>query len=48
MKKTYETPTIEVVQFQYRDQVVAASGCYVAYEHLGGNTCTGEKLEVTN
>ena len=26
MKKTYETPTVEVVKFQYRDQVVAASG----------------------
>ena len=25
MKKTYETPSIEVVKFQYRDQVVAAS-----------------------
>ena len=26
MKKTYETPSIEVVKFQYRDQVVLASG----------------------
>ena len=26
MKKTYETPTVEKLQFQYRDQVVAASG----------------------
>ena len=26
MKKNYETPSIEVVAFQYRDQVVAASG----------------------
>ena len=26
MKKTYETPEVEVVKFQYRDQVVAASG----------------------
>lgn len=26
MKKTYETPSVEVVKFQYRDQVVAASG----------------------
>ena len=34
MKKTYETPSIEVVKFQYRDQVVAASGgaqCHVNY-----------------
>lgn len=26
MKKSYETPNVEVVKFQYRDQVVAASG----------------------
>ena len=25
MKKTYETPTVEKLTFQYRDQVVAAS-----------------------
>ena len=28
MKKSYETPSIEVVKFQYRDQVVAASNTY--------------------
>ena len=27
MKKQYETPNVEVVKFQYSDQVVAASGC---------------------
>ena len=32
MKKSYETPSIEVVKFQYRDQVVVASN--------GGVTCT--------
>ena len=26
MKKTYETPSVEIVKFQYRDQVVVASG----------------------
>lgn len=26
MKKSYETPSVEVVEFKYRDQVVAASG----------------------
>ena len=25
MKKNYETPAVEVVEFNYRDQVVAAS-----------------------
>ena len=41
MKKTYETPSIEVVAFQYRDQVVAASGCIVhgEYSHEVG-TCS--------
>lgn len=33
MKKTYETPSVEVVKFQYRDQVVAASGCIVSGEY---------------
>lgn len=26
MKKIYETPTVEKIRFNYRDQVVAASG----------------------
>ena len=26
MKKSYETPSIEVVKFHYRDQIVVASG----------------------
>ena len=34
MKKTYEAPNVEVVKFQYRDQVVVASGgaCTQHYE----------------
>lgn len=28
MKKNYEKPTVEVVKFQYRDQVVVASACH--------------------
>lgn len=38
MKKMYETPEVEVVKFQYRDQVVAASGyCIVVrvYNTMG-------------
>ena len=36
MKKTYETPRIEVVKFQYRDQVVVASGsCEGEYKNIG-------------
>nr|MBR4281478.1 hypothetical protein [Clostridia bacterium] len=26
MKKSYEPPTVELIAFSYRDQVVAASG----------------------
>ena len=26
MKKSYETPSVEKIKFNYRDQVVAASG----------------------
>lgn len=33
MKKTYEAPSIEKIAFQYRDQVVAASGCIVHGEY---------------
>ena len=49
MKKTYETPSIEVVKFQYRDQVVAASGdiyteCNTGWKNLdttGGSSDFG-------
>ena len=37
MKKNYEKPMVEVVKFQYRDQVVAQSGnsgtCHYYYEN---------------
>lgn len=36
MKKTYVTPEIEKVAFQYRDQVVAASGSGACTEHYTG------------
>ena len=39
MKKAYETPEVEVVKFQYRDQVVAASGaCKDQYGNVEGAT----------
>ena len=42
MKKTYETPSIEVVKFQYRDQVVVASAaCTVTSHYDGTNACQG-------
>lgn len=41
MKKNYEKPTVEVVKFQYRDQIVAASSiCNPEYtQHFGGDNC---------
>lgn len=41
MKKTYETPSAEIVKFQYRDQVVVASGtCQGKWINSGENSCT--------
>ena len=42
MKKTYETPSVEVVKFQYRDQVVVASGCIGRYENTGVGECKNQ------
>ena len=40
MKKTYETPTVEKIAFQYRDQVVVASGtCESRWVNVGTNEC---------
>ena len=40
MKKAYETPSVEVVKFQYRDQVVAASGtCVSVWVNIGVSSC---------
>ncbi len=48
MKKTYETPTVDVVKFEYKDQVVAASGssCGIEYR-LGGSTTAGACADQT-
>lgn len=46
MKKTYEKPTVETVKFQYRDQVVVASGstCSVTNQRLGDECVSGDKI----
>lgn len=46
MKKTYEKPTVETVKFQYRDQVVVASGskCSVTNERVGDECVSGDKI----
>lgn len=45
MKKTYEKPTVETVKFQYRDQVVVASGstCSVTNIRVGDECVSGDK-----
>lgn len=47
MKKTYEKPTVETVKFQYRDQVVVASGaCRWTYDREGDPGAGCEKWTV--
>ena len=51
MKKMYETPSVEKVQFMYRDQVVVASGmngsyiCHVKHSFEGPDGACNEKKE---
>lgn len=44
MKKTYETPSVEIVEFKYRDQVVVASAisgsCTEHYVGAVDRNCT--------
>ena len=44
MKKTYVTPAVEPVEFNYNDQVVVASGQYKGelYSQIQGGTCTSQ------
>lgn len=43
MKKTYEAPSVEKIAFQYRDQVVVASGhtCIIEWNNQKENGCEG-------
>lgn len=41
MKKGYIKPIAEVVKFQYRDQVVAASSCIGQWLNANSTTDTG-------
>lgn len=46
MKKTYEKPTAEKMMFNYRDQVVAASGannCQSVWVHTGDESCKDQQ-----
>lgn len=50
MKKTYVTPEMEKIDFNYREQVVAASnkciGTYVNTVHQGGSECENYETEI--
>ncbi len=50
MKKNYERPSVEVVEFRYSDQVVAHSGCKAEwiYNQLSQTTCKGIPVEWFN
>ena len=40
MKKIYVTPVAEKINFEYKDQVVAASGnCTKQWTNIGDDTC---------
>lgn len=45
MKKQYQTPSVELVKFQYRDQVVAASGS-VSDRTVFSDTCNIQSMVV--
>ena len=48
MKKVYETPNAEKIEFQYRDQVVVASSvCSITNERVGF-TCKPESNPTFN
>jgi hypothetical protein len=46
MKREYKTPSVEVVKFQYRDQVVASSGCDIIYINIkdASGNCTAPEM----
>ena len=49
MKKVYEAPSVEKIKFQYRDQVVAASGnhtCVTEWSNQPDTSgCVGENTQ---
>lgn len=47
MKKQYEAPVAEKIEFCYRDQVVA-SGCYETNTHDLNTDCGDNRIEVNH
>lgn len=48
MKKAYETPSVEKVEFKYRDQVVVASGGGACTQHYIRNEDLYSNCEATH
>lgn len=51
MKKTYERPEAEKIEFCYRDQVVAASAggnCQSVWVNIGDNSCDSGNAHYEN
>jgi hypothetical protein len=49
MKRMYEKPTAEKVEFNYQEQVVAASGgCQYKYVNVGADRCGDGHWTPTN
>lgn len=47
MKKQYEAPVAEKIEFCYRDQVVA-SGCYETNTHPAGTECADNNINIVS
>lgn len=49
MKKTYETPVAEKVEFQYQEQVVASTGqCVSQWVNIGTTDCESGNKHLVN
>ena len=48
MKKQYEAPVAEKIEFCYRDQVVASGFCKEVHELIAGTDCLDNKVQQNN
>lgn len=47
MKRVYEKPMAEKIEFDYRNQVVASGSCHVEFTNQSSNTCNKYDSYVT-
>ncbi len=47
MKRAYEKPMAEMIEFDYRNQVVASGDCKVVFTNEATNTCNKYESFVT-